>query len=135
MASGKGTYWANKLLDLILGAQAFTGPANVYLALYTVAPTAASASGTEVTGGSYARKLVAGTLAEWPLAVAGVKSNANAQTFATASADWGVIVAEAIYDALTVGNELYFGALTQNKTVSNGDTATNNAASIAITET
>jgi hypothetical protein len=135
MASGKGTYWANKLLDLALGAQAFTGPATVYLALYTASPNAANASGTEVTGGSYVRKSVSGTLAEWPAASGGVKSNANLQAFVTASATWGTIVSAAIYDASSAGNELYFGDVTVSKTVGSGDTVQFNAASISITET
>lgn len=135
MASGKGTYWANKLLDLILGANAFTAPATVYLALYTAAPNATSGSGTEVTGGAYVRKSVTNNATEWPNAVGGVKSNANPQAFVTATADWGIVLAAAIYDASSAGNELYFGALTQNKTVSNGDTAQFNASAISITET
>jgi hypothetical protein len=135
MASGKGTYWANKALDLALSQTAYAGVASVFLALYTAAPGAANASGTEVTGGSYARKSVTNNATEWPAASAGSKSNANAQAFVTATADWGVVLAMAIYDALTTGNELYYGTLTASKTVSNGDTAQFNAAAIVVTET
>lgn len=39
MSSGKGVYWANKMLDLVLGAVPFTPPANIYAALYNVATT------------------------------------------------------------------------------------------------
>lgn len=134
MASGKGTYWSNKSLDLVVGAQAFTAPVTLYVALYTVAPTATSASGTEVTGGSYARVAVTNNLTNWPAAVAGAKSNANAIVFPTATADWGSVVAAAIYDAASAGNELYFGTLTQNKTISNGDTAQFATTSLALTE-
>jgi hypothetical protein len=40
MSSGKSTYWANHLLDLIAGASAFSAPATSYVGLYTVAPGA-----------------------------------------------------------------------------------------------
>lgn len=138
MSSGKGSYWANHLLDLILGAQAFSAPANVFVALYTVAPGATSGSGTEASGGSYARASVTNNLTNWPAASAGVKQNGTGITFTTATADWSSgsnMVAAAIYDALTSGNELYFGALTQNKPVLNGDTASFATNAISITET
>ena len=56
-------------------------------------------------------------------------------TFATATADWGTIVAFAVYDAATTGNELAWADLTANKVVSNGDTASFAASSISITLT
>ncbi len=138
MASGKGTYWANHLLDLVLGAVAFSAPGTVYVSLYTVAPNATSGSGTEASGGSYARAAVTNNLTNWPSASAGVKQNGTGITFTMATADWSSgsnMVAAAIYDAITSGNELYFGALTQNKPVLNGDTASFATSAISITET
>lgn len=134
MSSGKSTYLANKLLDGILSQQTFPSLATVYLALYTATP-GAGGGGTEVSGGSYARKSVTADLTQWPAASGGVKSNANAQAFVTATGSWGVILGMAIMDAATVGNELYFGDLTASKTVGSGDTAQFNAAGIAVTET
>jgi hypothetical protein len=137
MASGKGTYWANKLLDLIAGATAFSAPASSFLALFSVAPTAAG-GGTEASGGAYARASNTNNATTWPAASGGVKSNNVAFTFPTATADWSSgssMVAAALMDALSAGNELYFGSLTQNKPVLNGDTASFAIAALSITET
>ena len=135
MPSGKGTYWANAMLDEALGGTGYTPAATVYLGLYTVAPTAAAGDGTEVTGGSYARKAVTNNTTNWPAAAAGVKSNGVAQAFATATADWGTVVAATIMDAVSGGNKLYFGTLTTSKTVQNGDTAQFNIGALQVTET
>lgn len=105
----------------------------VYVALYTANPTDAG-GGTEVTGGSYARVAVASTLANWAgtqaaasttasTGTSGTTSNNNVITFPAPTANWGVITGMAIYDSATGGNELWWAALTTNKTVNNGDTA------------
>ena len=114
-----GLYWLQG------GAGAAAAPATVYVALYTVTPTDASASGTEVTGGSYARVAVTTSAANFPGPTTndGTFTNGAAITFPAPTANWGTVVAIAIYDAATVGNELFWGALTTNKTVNNGDPA------------
>ena len=56
MSGNLTNYAEDKLLDHLLGTAAYTMP-TAYVALYTVAPTDSS-SGTEVTGGSYARQAV-----------------------------------------------------------------------------
>ncbi len=137
MASGKGTYWANHLLDLICGGSAFSAPANSFMALYTVSP-GAGGPGTEASGGSYARSQNTNNSTTWPAASSGVKANGVAFTFTTATADWSSgsnMVAAALMDALTTGNELYFGDLTVAKPVKNGDTASFAISAISITET
>lgn len=118
-----GDYLENKVLDHVFGAAVYTAPATVYVALYTVIPTDANASGTEVTGGSYARVAVTNNATNWPAASGGAKSNGTAVTFPAPTAAWGTVVGFAIYDAATVGNQLAWGALTVNKTVNNGDAA------------
>jgi len=113
----------DEILDHVFGAAAYTAPATVYVALYTVTPTDASASGTEVTGGSYARVAVTNNATNWPASSGGAKANGTAITFPAPTASWGTVVAFAIYDAATVGNELAWGALAVNKTINNGDAA------------
>ena len=99
----------------------FTPPANVYLALFTAAPSD-SGGGTEVTGGSYARKAVS-TTTQWNApGVGGLTDNINAQAFVTATASWGTITHFAIFDAASAGNLLFHGALTASKVVGSGDT-------------
>jgi hypothetical protein len=107
-----------------------TTPITPYVALYTVAPTDSSA-GTEVTGGSYAR---VSSASKWATPSAGSVATNATVTFPTASADWGTVVAFRIMDASSAGNALMWGALTANKTVSNGDTASFASGALTLTE-
>jgi len=109
-------YLENQIIDHMLRAVAFTPPATIYLALYTVAPTDAG-GGTEVSGGAYARQSFTLTAAS-----AGASSNSADITFPTATADWGTVVACAILDAATAGNFLMWSNLDASKAVANGDT-------------
>ena len=133
MAGSKSDYLELKVLDHVLGNTAFTAPATVYLALYTVAPTDAG-GGTEVTGGSYVRKSVVNNTTNWPAASGGLKENGVEFTFVTATADWGTVVAFGIFDAATAGNLLYWAGLTVSKSVLNGDTAKFAVGDIDVTE-
>lgn len=121
--SAASNYLENKLLDHTLGNAAFTQPANLYLGLFTNDSGNAAANleaGTltdEVSGGSYARKIVAFA------AASGGSSATNATvTFDTATANWGTITHVAVMDASTAGNVLFWGAVTTSKTIENGDT-------------
>jgi hypothetical protein len=104
--------------------------ANVYLALFTVAPTD-STGGTEVTGGSYARHDSKG---KWATPAAGAVSTNAVCTFPTASANWGTIVGFAVMSALSGGNMLMWGTLTAPKAVDNGDTASFASGALTLTE-
>ena len=130
---GKSDYLENKFLDYVLGSVSFSPPANVYIALFTGAPTD-SASGTEVSGGAYARVAVANSTSTWPAASGGSKSSGTEITFPTATAAWGTIVGFATVDASASGNQLYWGTLTTSKTVSNGETAKFASGDIDVTE-
>jgi len=125
-------YLENKIIDLVLRGQAFTAPANAYIALFTVSPSD-SGGGTEATGGSYARVAVSGALASWAgtqsagsttasTGTSGTTSNNAVITFPTPSAGWGTLVAFGIYDASTSGNLLIYGSLGTSKTINTGDT-------------
>lgn len=135
----KGDVWERKTLDGILGGAALALSATVYVALFTVAPTEAAGTGTEVSGGAYARASVTNNATNWPAATtdgAGVSSKANGTTitFPTATAAWGTIVAFAIMDAASGGNKLYYGNLSTSKAIASGDTATFAAGAIVCTE-
>lgn len=119
-------YLEAKVLDAILGQTALPAIGTTYIALYTANPGEASASGTEVTGGSYARVAFTNNTTNWPAASGTTptqKSNGVAITFPAPTANWGVVTGFAIYDAATVGNELMWGVLSVSKTVNNGDAA------------
>lgn len=128
----------NRLIDWLLRGQSFTPPATVYVALLTSAPSDAG-GGTEVSGGSYARVAVAGSLANWAgtqsagsttasSGTGGATSNNGAITFPTPSANWGVVTYFGIFDAAASGNLLFHAALTTAKTINNGDPAPSFAA-------
>ena len=116
---GKSYYLDNKLLNLIFNGAAFTPPATLYCALFTVAPSA-SGGGTEVSGGSYARAAVAANSTNFPVTSTQTINNAAAITFPTATANWGTIVAGAFFDAATGGNMLYWGPLSVYQVVNSG---------------
>lgn len=127
MAGGKSDYLEKKILDLVLGATAFTAPGTVYVALSTAAYTdsATGSSMSEVTGGSYARVAVTNNSTNWPAASGTnptVKSNAVTITFPQATAAWGTVNSFYICDASTAGNVLYGGDLSAGKVVGIGDT-------------
>lgn len=120
-------YYEDKIIDHMFRAVAFTPPATIYLALYTVAPTDAG-GGTEVSGGGYARQSVA-----LDVASGGATANTSDITFPTATADWGTVVAVGIFDAEIGGNLLMWSNLDTSKTVNNGDTFKINAGDLDIT--
>lgn len=113
MAGNLSNYLENKVLDHILGTTAYTMPATVYVALYTVSPNDAG-GGTEVTGGSYARQT-----ASFSSASSGATSNTSNIDFNNMPAC--TVVAIGIHDALTSGNLLVWGTLTANKALDSGD--------------
>ena len=119
--AGKSDYLANKILDHVLGGGDYTRPATVYIALFTAAPTK-NGGGVEVTGGSYARKAVTNNATNFPAAVAGAKSNGVALDMVTASANWGTIVAYALFDASSGGNMIGWADLASSVAINNGDT-------------
>ena len=121
---GYSTYLQNKMQDHLHGVASYSAPANVYFALFSVAPTEAG-GGTEATGSGYSRKTVANTGTNWNTSSSGHVDNKTAITMATATGDWSTgsnQVAWATFDDPTAGNMLEFGPLTTPKPVLNGDT-------------
>lgn len=131
--SAMSDYLENKLIDHVFRGLSFTAPAALYVALFTAAPND-TGGGTEVTGGSYARINLAPSFSNWagtggevtntPSAgTSGTAKNNATITFAAPTANWGTITHIAIFDAVSGGNMLWWGALTNSKTVNNGDAA------------
>ncbi len=111
------TFLANELLDHLLGGDAYSTPAaNIHLALSTADPTDAGPP-TEPSGQNYARK----PFVDWAAAASGATTNNTDAVFNTPSGSWGLITHSAIMDALTSGNMLFYGTVT-NQTPDNGDT-------------
>lgn len=108
-------YLENALINVTLRGTAFTAVSTPYVALFTSDPTDAG-SGTQVSGGSYARQSVT-----FGAPSNGVSINSADVTFPTATASWGTVTHIGIYDALTSGNLLYHTPLDISKTIDIGD--------------
>jgi hypothetical protein len=108
-------YLENALIDATLRNTSYTSPATVYVSLYTSDPTDAD-TGTEVSGGSYAR-----TAVTFGAPSNGVSTNSAAVEFPQATGSWGTVGWIGIEDASTGGNLLYHTALDNSKTIDSGD--------------
>jgi hypothetical protein len=97
------------------------------VALYTADPTDAD-SGTEVSGGSYAR-----TSVTFGAPSNGVATNSADVTFPTSTGSWGTVTHVGVRDAVTSGNLLYHAALTTSKTVSSGDIFKISSGNLSVT--
>lgn len=108
-------YLENKLLDHVLRNVSYTSPTTVYVGLYTSDPGDDN-TGTEVSGGSYARQILSVTTA-----TAGIVTSSTDITFPQATGSWGIISHIGLLDSLTSGNLLMHTALTTTKTIETGD--------------
>jgi hypothetical protein len=108
-------YLEDALINATLRNTTYTSPATVYVGLYTTDPTDAN-TGTEVSGGSYARQSVTfGAPSD------GLSASDADVTFPQATAGWGTVGWIGILDASTSGNLLYHTALDAAKTIETGD--------------
>jgi hypothetical protein len=113
--SEMSNYLENALINATLRNTAFTSPSTIYIGLYTSDPTDAN-TGTEVSGGSYAR-----TAVTMGAPSNGVSLNTAAVEFPQATGSWGTVGWIGILDASTSGNLLYHTPLDVSKTISTGD--------------
>lgn len=109
-------YLETEILDHVFGGNAYTAPTTMYLALYTVAPSD-TGGGTEVSTVStgYARQAVAFTVS------GNTASNTAAIEYATATANYGTVVAVGVLDAATSGNLMAYASLSASKAIETGD--------------
>ncbi len=98
------TAWSNASLDTLFGG-------TVYLALFTAAPTIAG-GGTEVSGGSYARRLIT-----YASAASRAKLSSAVLTFPSATGSWGTVTHYALFPSLTGGTMIAFDAFTSSFSV------------------
>lgn len=108
-------YLENALINGTIRGTTYTAPSTVYVALFTSDPTDAG-TGTEVSGGSYARQSASFAAPSNGASV----TNADI-TFPQATGNWGTVGWIGIFDALTTGNLLYHTALDASKTIETGD--------------
>lgn len=108
-------YLENALINGTIRGTTYTAPTTVYVGLFTSDPTDAG-SGTEVSGGSYARQSASFAAPSNGASV----TNADI-TFPQATGNWGTVGWIGIFDALTTGNLMYHTALDASKTIETGD--------------
>lgn len=123
------------LLDHRYGGPDYTRPATVYVALFTVAPTDAG-GGTEVSGGGYARKAVTNNATNFPNAATDgngktTKTNGVAISFDAFTADIGIILAWALFDAASAGTLMDWGEFLGEGKVFSVDASTDTLTSAA----
>lgn len=102
------------VLTWLLTNGSATRPTAWYVALFTDDP-GETGSGTEISGGSYARTAVTFTVS------GDTASNSAGVEFPAATANWGTITHIGVMDAQTSGNMIVHAALTASKTIADGD--------------
>jgi hypothetical protein len=120
-------YLENALINGTLRGTTYTARATVYVGLYTSDPTDAN-SGTEVSGGSYAR-----TAVTFGAPSNGAALNNAAVEFPQATASWGAVTHIGILDASSGGNLLYHTPLDVSKTIDFGDIFKINSGNLSVT--
>ena len=129
----KSNAYENLILDHTLGGVTYTPPANIHVALYTVSP-GEDDTGTEVTGGSYARVSTTNDATNWPAAVDGSKQNGTEISFPTPTDSWGTVTHFGLRTAATGGTLLYYGALDTPQAIASGNIVRFPVGSLTITE-
>jgi hypothetical protein len=127
---GSFTNWAEcKLLNVMAGNELVTS-VSMWCGLFTAAPSDAS-GGTEVSGGSYARK----SSGAWGTCTGseGFIENVATITYATASAAWGSVSHFALLDDSSTGNMIAWATLTAARNVVTNDVAVFAVGSLTIT--
>ena len=113
-------------LNYLFTATSVTRPTAWYVALFTSNPDE-DASGTEVSGGAYARQSVAFTVS------GNTASNSAAIEFPTATASYGTVTHIGVFDAASGGNLIAYAALTTSKAIDTGDVMRINSSDLDVT--
>lgn len=117
----------NELYDHVLRNASYTSPTNIYVSLHTADPTDAG-TGTEVSGGSYAR-----TAVTMGAPTNGSGTNSADVQFPQCTSDWGSVSHIGIWDATTGGNMLFHSPLDTTKNLTTGDVFKIASGSLTVT--
>ena len=121
------------LQNVSTNGAAYTAPTNLYVSLHTGNPGEANDGANEISGSGYAREEVTFGDVTTVADVCSVSSNVTV-TFNQATSDYSANVTYiGIYDALTTGNLMFYGALSTQKQVTSGDVFQINSGSLTIT--
>ncbi len=114
-------YFEEHILNTFRGIT-FVAPASVYLGLF-ITPVDDAGNGTEISYQGYIRKPITFTAPAAESGGIGVSNDAELK-FAQAQADSGTVTHIGIFDSVTAGNMLLFGALEEVKKIVTGDAPT-----------
>ncbi len=118
--SGMTSYLQKKILDHILGITPYTAPTPLYLSLHTTSPTDTGSLAGEISssGTAYARQAIT-THMNATDSTSGISTNSAVLAFPTITGTYGTVTYIGISDALTAGNMLFWGTISepQNKGV------------------
>jgi len=119
-------YMENALLDHIFGGQSTPAVGTLYLALSSTTPSDDGTNFTEPSEASYARAAILANNTNFPAAVAGSIKNGGASiSFPKALESWtGPLTHFGIFNAMTNGDLLAYGALTSSQSVVVGNVFT-----------
>jgi hypothetical protein len=106
-------YAENKVLDHALGTTSWTMPAQLYVKLHTGDP------GEDCTANASSN--TTRVAADWNAASAGTAALSNAVTWASWANGTQTISHISLWDHLSTGNPILYGALSTPKQVANGD--------------
>lgn len=121
----KSNWWETEMLNLM-----FLTYDPVYVALFTTNPDE-DASGTEVSGGSYARESVAASV--FVVLTGSAANNTNIE-FTEATANWGTVSHAAIFTSASGGDMLYYSPLDSSVVINTGQVFRVNSGSLVISE-
>lgn len=125
----KSIYLSNALLRHIFMGHEFPMPTDVFVGLFTVAPTSLG-GGVEVFRAEYARQDV-----RFGIPLNGRVTNSGSIQFPIAVLDWGTITSFGFFDALTGGNLLYFDSFATPLPINAGETAVFVDGQLVVVET
>lgn len=111
-----GSAFRDELMQAIFNGYSITFPTSLYLALFLSDPTPDS-TGIEVSGQPYQRQLIS----SFTLPSGGEVSNNSEIIFPIADEDWGSISHYGVFDNLTGGRLIVFGAFDVIKSIYRGD--------------
>jgi hypothetical protein len=126
--SAMSPWLGNQLINHLLRDTGYTPSSSVWAGLFTVTPSD-TRTGTEVSGGGYARQEITSS----NIGVTGGSAvNTAIIEFPEATADWGVIVGVAIFNAATSGSILFWGRIDNQLTIYEGEVYSINIGELII---
>ena len=132
--SAMSNYLEGEIIKHIFRSDIFSKPTVLAMGLFTGSPTDAN-SAKEISGNGYGRAQLNPADANWaaPSSGSGLTSNLSAITFPTPTGSWGTITHFGIYDSPSAGNLLFWGPLTDSRTVTTGDSMSFTIGQLGIT--